>query len=174
MDDLRSEFELHGTISLPPLLTSSRPSTSKTTDLNTCVAYLERCDCVDSSESTKPWEVVFWDLHSHSECARFECCALIGCFWEPCYVLDTFVVGTTLSSEIFLGTDTIGLLVILTLWWIVMVAHGIFEVTDEAWEKESSKKRLADAEFEHDDDQQLLREKDPRIAELERTLELGY
>ncbi|CAM6102862.1 unnamed protein product [Calypogeia fissa] len=150
----------------------------KTTDLDTCVAYLERGDCVDSFEGTKPWEVVFWISIAILSVLALNVLLLLVAFgfrfWRnPGYVLDAFVVGTALLLEIFLSTDTVGLLVILTLWRIVRVAHGIFEVTDEAWEKEinSFKKRLADAESAHDE---LLREKDQRIAELERALKRRY
>ena len=53
-------------------------------------------------------------------------------FWNPLYLLDLVVVSTALVLEILLDADTAGLIIVLTLRRIVRVAHGIFEVTDEA------------------------------------------
>lgn len=154
---------------------------NKTTDLDSCSVLIEGCHCVDHFEKTEPWEVVFWiSIGILTVLAANVILLLVAFglyfFHHPGYILDAFVVGTALLLEIFLDTDTVGLLVILTLWRIVRVAHGIFEVTDEAWEKEikTFKVRLAEAESKHDSDQDLLREKDLRIVELERSVEQGY
>lgn len=148
---------------------------NKTIDLDSCTALLEDCLCVDHFPKTEPWEIVFWIsivILTVLSVNIFLLLVAFGLYFfrHPGYILDAFVVGTALILEIFLDTDTVGLLVVLTLWRIVRVAHGIFEVTDEAWEKEIKKfeNMLADAELKHDSDQELLREKDLRIAELER------
>jgi hypothetical protein len=49
------------------------------------------------------------------------------------------------------------------------VAHGIFEVTDEAWEEDIHKlqEQIQRVQDDHQKDLQLLQEKSQRIAELE-------
>ncbi|CAM6100893.1 unnamed protein product [Calypogeia fissa] len=150
---------------------------NKTSDLDLCTTLLEGCQCVGEFERTESWEFVFWISIVILTVLALNVLLLllafgVRFFYHPGYILDAFVVGTALCLEIFLDSETVGLLIILTLWRIVRVAHGIFEVTDEAWEKEISnfKKRLGDAEARHDSDQNLLGEKESRISELEQSL----
>jgi hypothetical protein len=151
---------------------------NKTTDLTSCSALIEDCNCVDHFDKSQSWEFVFWVSISILTVLALNVLLLLVAygrlfFRHPGYILDAIVIGTALLLEIFLDTDTVGLLVVLTLWRIVRVAHGIFEVTDEAWEKEIDgfEKRLTDAERKHDHDQDLLREKERQIAELELAVE---
>ncbi|KAG6541985.1 hypothetical protein Mapa_016622 [Marchantia paleacea] len=146
---------------------------NKTHDLSTCTAYLQECQCVQDFEKTESWEFLYWISISILSILAVNVVGLLVAFGtaffrHPGYVLDLVVVGTALLLEIFLDSDTVGLLIVLTLWRIVRVAHGIFEVTDEAWEKEieTFKDQLKDADSKHYADQELLRQKDQRIAEL--------
>lgn len=146
---------------------------NKTHDLSACVNYLETCQCVDPFEITESWEFLYWISISILTILALNVLALLVAFGKafflhPGYVLDLVVVGTALGLEIFLDSDTVGLLIILTLWRIVRVAHGIFEVTDEAWEKEveTFREKLKEADAKHQRDEELLLQKDQRIAEL--------
>lgn len=143
---------------------------NKTSDLNSCTALLEGCQCVGEFERRESLEFVFWISIVILTILALNIILLlvafgVNFFHHPGYILDAFVVGTALLLEIFLDSETVGLLIILTLWRIVRVAHGIFEVTDEAWGKDIKlfEKRLSDAE-------QLLQDKDNRIADLENSL----
>lgn len=74
--------------------------------------------------------------------------------------------------ELTLHTDTAGVIIMLTLWRIVRVAHGIFEVTDEAWEKDIHRleTQVQAVQSACDEEQVLLQERDQQIAELEARL----
>ncbi|KAL2622743.1 hypothetical protein R1flu_002948 [Riccia fluitans] len=146
---------------------------NKTNDLSTCIDYVESCACIDHLERTESWEFIYWISISILSILALNIIGLLvsfgrAFFRHPGYVLDLFVVGTALFLEIFLDSDTVGLLIVLTLWRIVRVAHGIFEVTDEAWEKEIEKfkEQLKEADAKHYRDQELLREKDQQITRL--------
>ncbi|KAJ7532568.1 hypothetical protein O6H91_13G009800 [Diphasiastrum complanatum] len=148
-----------------------------TTDLHTCTTFLEACYCVSSFETSKPWEFLHWISVSILSVLLLNVAGLLvafggSFFLHPGYVLDLVVVGTAFSFELFLNSDTAGLLIILNLWRIVRVAHGIFEVTDEAWEKEMQKLedqvRLVEQAYERD--QEILNRKDQEILQLKRQL----
>ncbi|GAQ80331.1 hypothetical protein KFL_000510320 [Klebsormidium nitens] len=57
-------------------------------------------------------------------------------FRHPGYVLDLAIIPTALFLEIFLDSEVLALLVILNLWRLIRVAHGVFTVTDDAIEEE--------------------------------------
>ncbi|KAG6546318.1 hypothetical protein Mapa_012359 [Marchantia paleacea] len=140
---------------------------SKSSDLDHCTALLEECQCLEHLEHSEHWKFLYWISIS---ILSFLCLNVLGLlaafgrsfFFHPGYVLDSVVVGTALGLEIGLDTDTAGLLIILTLWRIVRVAHGIFEVTDGHWEKEIKKleEHIHESEAMHARDQE-------RIAQLE-------
>eukprot|EP01018_Ginkgo_biloba_P022726 Gb_08704 [translate_table: standard] len=148
---------------------------NKSHDLNNCTALLESCQCVSHFEKSKSLEFLYW-------IGIVILCLLLlnvggllvafgtSFFRHPGYILDLLVLTTALCLEIFLDAETAGLLVILTLWRIVRVAHGIFEVTDEAMEAELHKieSQFEALELENKKMQELLKEKDHRIAELEQ------
>ncbi|KAL3691203.1 hypothetical protein R1sor_004854 [Riccia sorocarpa] len=146
---------------------------NKTNDLDTCVTHVEACTCISHFEKTESLEFLYWVSISILSILALNVLGLLiafgtSFFRHPGYVLDFFVVGTALALELFLDSDTVGLLIILTLWRIVRVAHGIFEVTDEAWEKEIEKFKelLKESDAKHYQDQQLLQEKNQQIAQL--------
>ncbi|KAG0607017.1 hypothetical protein M758_9G186200 [Ceratodon purpureus] len=155
---------------------------NKSHDLDVCVEMVEQCTtCIGHFERSPEWKWTYWISIVILAVLMLNVFALIvangrSFFGNPLYLLDLVVVSTALGLEILLDADTAGLIIILTLWRIVRVAHGIFEVTDEAWEKnihqlEAQVKRVQEA---YDRDQELLREKDRRIAEqAERISELG-
>jgi hypothetical protein len=139
---------------------------------------VEMCTtCIGHFERSPEWKFTYWISIVILVILMVNVLALVvangtAFFRNPLYLLDFVVVSTALGLEIMLDADTAGLIIILTLWRIVRVAHGIFEVTDEAWEKnihqlESQVKRVQDA---YDRDQELLKEKDRRISELEGRL----
>lgn len=148
---------------------------SKSHDLDVCIELVEKCTtCVGHFERSPEWKWTYWTSIVILSILMLNVVGLIvangmSFFRNPLYLLDLIVVSTALALEIALDADTAGLIIVLTLWRIVRVAHGIFEVTDEAWEKnihelESQVKAVQEA---HDKDQELLREKDRRISELE-------
>lgn len=143
-----------------------------------CVDLVEQCTtCIGHFERSPEWKWTYWTSIVILAILMLNVFALIvangrSFFLNPLYLLDLVVVSTALALEIALDADTAGLIIILTLWRIVRVAHGIFEVTDEAWEKnihqlEEKVKAVQDA---HDKDQALLAEKDRRISELQSRL----
>lgn len=151
---------------------------NKSHDLDVCVDLVEMCTtCIGHFERSPEWKFTYWISIVILVILMVNVLALVvangtAFFRNPLYLLDFVVVSTALGLEIMLDADTAGLIIILTLWRIVRVAHGIFEVTDEAWEKnihqlESQVKRVQDA---YDRDQELLKEKDRRISELEGRL----
>lgn len=151
---------------------------NKSHDLDVCVDLVERCTtCIGHFDRSPEWEWTYWTSIVILAILMLNVFGLIvangrSFFVNPLYVLDLVVVSTALGLEIMLDADTAGLIIILTLWRIVRVAHGIFEVTDEAWEKnihelEAHVKLVQDA---YDKDHELLKEKDRRIAELESRL----
>lgn len=151
---------------------------NKSRDLNNCTALLESCQCVSQFERSQSIEFLYWVGIVILSLLLLNVGGLLvafgfSFFCHPGYVLDLLVLTTALFLEIFLDAQTAGLLVILNLWRIVRVAHGIFEVTDDAMESEIHN---IEAEFEalqskNRDMQELLRQKDQRIAELELELE---
>lgn len=151
---------------------------NKSHDLDACVAMVEACtSCIGHFERSKEWEWTYWLSIVILIVLLVNIAGLFVAFGfsffiHPGYVLDLVVVATALLLEILLDADTAGLLIILTLWRIVRVAHGIFEVTDEAWEKDMHKleAQIEAVQSAHDKDQDLLQEKDRRIAELESQL----
>jgi len=147
---------------------------NKSQDLDVCVDLVERCTtCIGHFDRSPEWKWTYWTSIVILAILMLNVFGLIVAngtlfFVNPLYVLDFVVVSTALGLEILLDADTAGLIIILTLWRIVRVAHGIFEVTDEAWEKnihqlEAQVKAVQDS---HDRDQALLQEKDRRISEL--------
>jgi hypothetical protein len=151
---------------------------NKSHDLDACVAMVEACtSCIGHFERSKEWEWTYWLSIVILIVLLVNIAGLFvafgfSFFTHPGYVLDLVVVATALLLEILLDADTAGLLIILTLWRIVRVAHGIFEVTDEAWEKDMHKleAQIEAVQTAHDKDQGLLQEKERRIAELESQL----
>lgn len=151
---------------------------NKSQDLDVCIDLVESCTtCVGHFERSPEWKWTYWTSIVILAILMLNVFGLIvangrSFFCNPLYVLDLVVVSTALGLEITLDADTAGLIIILTLWRIVRVAHGIFEVTDEAWEKnihqlEAQVEAVQDA---HERDQALLQEKDRRISELESRL----
>lgn len=151
---------------------------NKSHDLDACVAMVESCtSCIGHFERSKEWEWTYWLSIAILIVLLVNIAGLfvafgLSFFRHPGYVLDLVVVVTALLLEILLDADTAGLLIILTLWRIVRVAHGIFEVTDEAWEKDMKnlEGQIHAVQTAHDQDQELLRQKDSRIHELELQL----
>eukprot|EP01018_Ginkgo_biloba_P022727 Gb_08709 [translate_table: standard] len=154
------------------ILTTMR---NKSHDLNNCTALLESCQCVSHFEESKSMEFLHWIGIVILGLLLFNVGGLllafgVSFFRHPGYVLDLLVLTTALCLEILLDADTAGLLVILTLWRIVRVAQGIFEVTDEAMEQEIHKLegQSKALEAENRQMQSLLNEKDRKIAQLEQ------
>jgi hypothetical protein len=146
----------------------------KSADLNSCVSLVEVCSCVEHFERTEEWKLTYWIGIVILIILLLNVLGLLlafgfSFFFHPGYVLDFVVVTTALLLEIFLDAETAGLLVILSIWRIVRVAHGIFEVTDEAWEEDIHKlqEQIQKVQDDHQKDLQLLQEKSQRIAELE-------
>lgn len=143
-------------------------------DLSRCIGMVEACHCSSSFNTSGSWEFLYW-------IGIFVLCVLslnlIGLllsfgfafFRHPGYVLDLVVVVTALCLEIFLDTETAGLLVILNLWRIVRVAHGVLEVTDEAWEKKMHQleARIEAVEAAHHDDVNIIHSLQLQIADLQ-------
>ena len=155
---------------------------NKSQDLDVCVDLVESCTtCIGHFERSPEWKWTYWISIVILAILMVNVLFLvvangISFFVNPLYVLDLVVVSTALGLELLLDADTAGLIIILTLWRIVRVAHGIFEVTDEAWEKnihelEAEVKRVQDS---HDQDQQLMSLKDKRISELEAKLGISH
>jgi hypothetical protein len=135
---------------------------------------VEVCSCVEHFERTEEWKWTYWIGIVILIILLLNVLGLLlafgfSFFFHPGYVLDLVVVTTALLLEIFLDAETAGLLVILSIWRIVRVAHGIFEVTDEAWEEDIHKlqEQIQRVQDDHQKDLQLLQEKSQRIAELE-------
>lgn len=161
---------------------------NKSHDLDVCVDLVESCQgCIGHFEHSAEWKWTYWTSIVILVILMLNVLGLIvafgrSFFLHPLYVLDLVVVSTALGLEVLLDADTAGLIIILTLWRIVRVAHGIFEVTDEAWEKsirelETQVKGVQDA-YERaqealQEKNRELGEKDGRIAELEARLESG-
>jgi hypothetical protein len=146
----------------------------KSDDLNSCVSLVEVCSCVEHFERTEEWKWTYWIGIIILIILLLNILGLLlafgfSFFFHPGYVLDLVVVTTALLLEIFLDAETAGLLVILSIWRIVRVAHGIFEVTDEAWEEDIHKlqDQIQKVQDDHQKDLQVLQEKSQRIAELE-------
>lgn len=148
---------------------------NKSRDLNHCTALLESCQCVSQFERSQSFEFLYWVgivilslllLNVGGLLVAFG----VSFFCHPGYVLDLLVLTTALCLEIFLDAETAGLLVILNLWRIVRVAHGIFEVTDDAMESEvhNIEVQFESLQSKNRDMQELLQQKDQRIAELEQ------
>lgn len=150
----------------------------KTADLNDCVALVESCtSCLGHFERREEWEWTFWISIVILGLLLLNVFSLIlafgrAFFLHPLYVLDLIVVSAALALEIALHKDTAGVLIVITLWRIVRVAHGIFEVTDEAWEKDihQLEMQVKSVQSACDKELELLAEKDRRIAELEARL----
>ncbi|KAH9290767.1 hypothetical protein KI387_034884 [Taxus chinensis] len=151
---------------------------NKSHDLNSCTSLLESCHCVDHFERSESLEFLFWVgivilclllLNVGGLLVAFGA----SFFGHPGYVLDLVVLSTALCLEIFLDAQTAGLLVILTLWRIVRVAHGIFEVTDEAMESEihNIETQFEALETNNKQMQQLLKDKDILTSHLQRQLQ---
>jgi len=147
---------------------------NKSRDLNSCTTLLESCQCVSQFERSQSIEFLYWVGIVILTLLLFNVGGLLvafgfSFFCHPGYVLDLLVLTTALCLEIFLDAQTAGLLVILNLWRIVRVAHGIFEVTDEAMESEihNIEVQFEDLQTKNRDMQELLQQKDQRIAELE-------
>lgn len=147
---------------------------NKSRDLNHCTALLESCQCVSEFERSQSIEFLYWVGIVILSLLLLNVGGLLvafgaSFFCHPGYVLDLLVLTTALCLEIFLDAQTAGLLVILNLWRIVRVAHGIFEVTDDAMESEihNIEVQFEDLQSKNRDMQELLQQKDQRIAELE-------
>ncbi len=147
---------------------------NKSHDLNSCVALVEECACVEHFQRSEEWEITYWIgitilvillLNVFGLLVSFG----ISFFFHPGYILDFVVVATALLLEVLLDAETAGLLVVLSIWRIVRVAHGIFEVTDEAWEEDIHKlqEQIQQVQSLRQKDLDLMQEKDRRIAELE-------
>eukprot|EP00249_Psilotum_nudum_P013498 c24365_g1_i1 orf=143-952(+) len=152
---------------------------NKSRDLGECVALVEECHCTTHFERSESWEFLYWISITILSILALNVLGLllafgVSFFKHPGYVLDLVVVITALCLELLLDAETASLLVVLNLWRIVRVAHGIFEVTDEAWEKEIHELELQieTVEAAQKEDVELLRRKDEQIAELEKQLKL--
>lgn len=148
---------------------------NKSRDLNHCTALLESCQCVSQFERSQSFEFLYWVGIVILSLLLLNVGGLLvafgaSFFCHPGYVLDLLVLTTALCLEIFLDAETAGLLVILNLWRIVRVAHGIFEVTDDAVESEvhNIEVQFESLQSKNRDMQELLQQKDQRIAELEQ------
>ena len=161
-------------------------------DLSACLSLLDSCTCASFSSSSSsdttttttsdPWEALSY-LGIVILCILF--LNILGLlvalgprifFSHPGYVLDFVVVVTALSLEVFLDSDSsIGLLVIFNLWRIVRVAHGIFEFTDEAWEKNVKKleAQINSVEVRRQTDLRTINELRGRIRYLEEQKNQG-
>ncbi|BBN03902.1 voltage-gated hydrogen channel 1 [Marchantia polymorpha subsp. ruderalis] len=136
---------------------------SKDADFRTCTKLLEDCQCHDHLEHASHWHFLLWVSVGILSFLALNVVGLMVAFGMSFfrhigYVLDAVVVGLSLGLEIGLNSDTPGLLVLLTLWRIVRVAHGIFEVADEHWEKEIKKLEAHVHELEavHKKDQEQI------------------
>eukprot|EP00271_Cylindrocystis_brebissonii_P005372 TRINITY_DN17386_c0_g1_i1.p1 TRINITY_DN17386_c0_g1~~TRINITY_DN17386_c0_g1_i1.p1 ORF type:complete len:287 (+),score=76.04 TRINITY_DN17386_c0_g1_i1:295-1155(+) len=89
-------------------------------------------------------------------------------FMHPGYVLDLIVVLTAIILETSFDNDTAGLLAILTMWRLVRVMHGIFEVTDETFEAELKgvEGKLSSLEDLHKKDEAELKSLKEEIAQF--------
>lgn len=144
-------------------------------DLSQCVAMVEACQCTSSFELSESWEFLYWVGIFVLSVLALNILGLLlafglSFFSHAGYVLDLLVVVTALCLEIFLDTETAGLLVILNLWRIIRVAHGVFEVTDEAWDKNIHKleAQIKDVEAAHQSDLCTIRQLQLRIHDLEQ------
>lgn len=144
-------------------------------DLSRCVAMVEACRCSTSFDLSESWEFLYWIGITVLCVLSLNLLGLLlsfglAFFRHPGYVLDLVVVPTALCLEIFLDTETAGLLVILNLWRIIRVAHGIFEVTDEAWENKihQLEARIEAVEAAHLDDLRTIHDLQLQVANLQR------
>lgn len=147
---------------------------AKSADLNECVEYLETCTCVGHFERREEWPWTYWTSIAILSILLLNVAALIvafgrAFFLHPLYVLDLVVVSAALVLELTLHKDTAGVIIVITLWRIVRVAHGIFEVTDEAWENDIHRleTQVKSVQSACDKELELIAQKDRRIAELE-------
>lgn len=143
-------------------------------DLSLCVALVEAGQCSSSFDLSESWEFLYWIGIGVLCVLALNLLGLLiafglSFFRHPGYVLDLLVVATALCLEIFLDTETAGLLVILNLWRIVRVAHGVFEVTDEAWEKkiQQLEARIQAVEAAHLDDLQTIHSLQLEVVDLQ-------
>ncbi|KAH7288931.1 hypothetical protein KP509_31G050900 [Ceratopteris richardii] len=150
-------------------------------DLSVCIAAVESCTCIASFEVSESWEFLFWISFSILCILALNIAGLLlsfgfDFFRHPGYILDAVVVVTALCFEIFLDTETAGLLVILNLWRIIRVAHGVFEVTDEAWEKQINELegRIQAVEAAHNDDLKVINRLQLQIADLQGRLDESF
>ncbi|GLJ36701.1 hypothetical protein SUGI_0738570 [Cryptomeria japonica] len=151
---------------------------NKSHDLNKCTALVESCHCVAHFQRSESLEFLYWVGIVILSLLLLNVGGLLvafgfSFFGHPGYILDLVVLTTALCLEIFLDAQTAGLLVILTLWRIVRVAHGIFEVTDDAMESEihNIETQFEALESNNKQMQQLLQDKDAKIAQLELQLQ---
>eukprot|EP00850_Spirogloea_muscicola_P000905 SM000003S11150 [mRNA] locus=s3:1218461:1219498:- [translate_table: standard] len=151
----------------------------KAEDLHRCVRYLADCpgQCHGHFHERHHSEAAFYISIAVLSVLAANIAALLvafgaGFFLHPGFVLDLVVVAVALGLEVSLSTDTAGLLAVLTLWRIVRVAHGIFEVTDETFEAELREvgDKVAAAEAMHCDDLNRLQAQQARITELENQI----
>ncbi|XP_024381486.1 uncharacterized protein [Physcomitrium patens] len=139
---------------------------------------VESCtSCGSYFERREEWKWTYWTSVAILSLLLLNVFGLIvafgmAFFLHPLYVLDLIVVCTAPVLELTLHTDTAGVIIMLTLWRIVRVAHGIFEVTDEAWEKDIHRleTQVQAVQSACDEEQVLLQERDQQIAELEARL----
>ncbi|KAG6550726.1 hypothetical protein Mapa_007823 [Marchantia paleacea] len=136
---------------------------SKDADFRTCTKLLHECQCHGRLQHASHWHFLLWISVSILSFLALNVLGLLVAFGMSFfrhigYVLDAVVVGLSLGLEIGLNSDTPGLLVLLTLWRIVRVAHGIFEVADEHWEKDIKKleAHIHELEAMHKKDQEQI------------------
>ncbi|MCO5612980.1 hypothetical protein L7F22_067253 [Adiantum nelumboides] len=149
-------------------------------DLSRCVAMVEACHCSSSFDLSGSWEFLYWIGISVLCILSLNLIGLLlafglNFFRHAGYVLDLVVVVTALCLEIFLDTETAGLLVILNLWRIIRVAHGVLEVTDEAWEKKihQLEARIQAVETAHHDDISTIHSLQLQVADLQGRVHSG-
>lgn len=146
-------------------------------DLAKCVPLVESCHCTRKFETTEPSEA----LRLLSICALsvllIHVLGLLlafgfSFFRHGGYVLDLVVLTAALALEIF-ENEVAGLLIILNLWRIIVVAHGVMEVSEEARKTEMLPldKQLKGLEASYKRDQDLICEMKRQIKELEKKLQ---
>lgn len=150
---------------------------TKANDVKECRALLEEC--------TQPQP---WEPHSmEHEPLFYTSAGILGLlclnivlllvafglrfFRHPGYVLDLAIIPTALFLEVFLDSEVLALLIILNLWRLIRVAHGVFTVTDDAIEEEvvHLKRSLAILQRQSKEVKEELDSCKARIDHLEKT-----
>lgn len=140
--------------------------TNDSRDLTECTTLLESCQCTSQFEQTESWS--FLQPISIS----ILCILLLNVFGlllafglsfftHPGYILDLVVLPVAIFLEIYEDSEIGGLILILNLWRILMVAHSMLEVTEEAREKHlhEAEKKISRLQKVKEQDQEIMQQK---------------